>query len=116
MSRSIRCSDQAYQRVTAVAGEKGLSLTEALDHILTQQLPVTPLDHHPTQEQFATQCTDPQDPTQSLIETLEEVALYGLERPDNVVHDSHNRLKTVLKIVVSKYPELHGPFTQALAK
>ena len=34
MSRSIRCSDQAYQRVTAVAGEKGLSLVEALDDII----------------------------------------------------------------------------------
>ena len=34
MSRSIRCSDQAYQRVTAVAGEKGLSLIEALDDII----------------------------------------------------------------------------------
>ncbi len=34
MSRSIRCSDQAYQRVTAVAGEKGLSLLEALDDII----------------------------------------------------------------------------------
>ena len=34
MSRSIRCSDQVYQRVTAVAGEKGLSLLEALDDII----------------------------------------------------------------------------------
>ena len=34
MSRSIRCSDQAYQRVTAVTGEKGLSLIEALDDII----------------------------------------------------------------------------------
>ena len=37
MSRSIRCSDEVYRKVTAVAGEKGLSLTDALDYVTGTQ-------------------------------------------------------------------------------
>jgi len=76
MSRSIRCSDEVYRQVTTIAGEKLLSLTDALDYITGTRL-----------ERFTTAQPAAQEETEKVSDNQSERNIIFVIDPEDTKDD-----------------------------